>query len=811
MKIAFKNFLTTLRRYKASSLLNVAGLTMAFTAFYVIMVQVWWELGYNRSIPDAERIYLVAPTDFWDENGSTFTPQSPRPTGERLIELSPEIEAGGPLRAWFNTQPAWIMRGGQYVQMPLKIITASTGFLETMRATAAAGDLTDFVRPNTLLLARSEAERMGVGVGDAVWLAEKPFSAAEVRPDRQYEVVGIYDDFPANSGLAEIEAMVDIGDEGMDAPNNWNDTFFVRLREGTDPATIARRWSEINAEVQAAWAAKMRPLWIERYGQEEVDSWDEEDDDLPGCRLIPLSELYFERALESSHWSPGSRPTTLSLLAVALLVVAIALINFVNFFFALTPARLRTVNIFKVFGAPTASLRLSILFEAVGFVLVSLLAAWYVAFALQSTHLAHYVSTSISPIDNPGVLLLEAGVALAAALIAGLYPAWYITSFNPALAAKGSFAGSRGGRRLRTALVAVQYVVSIVLIVFTFFCYAQHRFVRRFDLGFEREQVLTFDAPRKIAAQRQSYETLVSRLASDPRIEGVTAASGAFVADAYTIWGRMWKGEEVEVHIRNVQPNFPEVMRIPMLEGGFRPEHGRDSIDHAIIPRSVADRFGYRPGELVDGMSIAGICADIQFRPLQCETKPLAILASASATRVVYLRIAPGSDIEEVCDGIRRAIGEVDPDNKVPDIRFMNEQIDDLYEKENRLAAIIALFTLLAVAIALMGVFGLVLFETQHRRREVAVRKVMGASTGEVLRMFNRRYIVITLVCFVVAAPAAWWGVERWLSGFAYRVPVSPWIFLAALAAVLAVTVATVTLRSLSAARSNPADAVKSE
>ncbi len=811
MKIAFKNFLTTLRRYKASSLLNVAGLTMAFTAFYVIMVQVWWELGYNRSIPDAERIYLVAPSGFWDKSGNSFAAQSPRPSCERLVERSPEIEAGGPLRAWFNTQPAWVMRNGDYVRMKLKVITASTGFIETMRATAAAGDLTDFVRPNTLLLARSEAERMGVGVGDAVWLADNPFRAAEVRPDRQYEVVGIYDDFPANSGLAEIEAMVDIGDDGMNEPNTWNDTFFVRLREGTDPAAIARRWSEINAEVQAAWAAKMRPLWIEQYGQEEVDSWDN-DDDQTGCRLMPLSELYFERALESSHWNPGSRPTTLSLLAVALLVVAIALINFVNFFFALTPARLRTVNIFKVFGAPTASLRFSFLFEAAGFVLVSLLLSWYVASALRSTLLAEYISTSLALTDNLDVLLLETGVALAAALAAGIYPAWYITSFNPALAAKGSFAGSRGGRRLRTALVAVQYVVSIVLIVFTFFCYAQHRFERRFDLGFEREQVLTFDAPRKIAAQPQSYEALVSRLAADPRIEGVTASQSPFVSDASTVWGRKWKGEEVDVHVRMVRPNFPEVMRIPMLEGGLRPEHGRDSIYHAIVPRSVADRFDFRPGEIVDNyISIAGISGDLQFRPLQYETKPLMMIADNKATRIVYLRIAPGSDIENVCDGIRRAIGEVDPDNKAPDIRFMNEQIDDLYEKENRLMTVIALFALLAVVIALMGVFGLVLFETQHRRREIAVRKVMGATTDEILAMFNRRYVVITLVCFAVAAPAAWWGVERWLSRFAYRVPVSPWIFLAALAAVLAVTVATVTLRSLSAARSNPADAVKSE
>ena len=811
MKIALKNFLTTLRRYKAASLLNIVGLTLAFAAFYVIMVQVWWELGYNRSVPDADRIYLVAPSDFWDTDGSTFTSQSPRPSGERLIELSPEIEAGGPMRAWFNEQPAWVMRNGDYVRMPLTLVTASTGFVETVRAKAVAGNLLDFVRPNTLLLARSEAERMGVGVGDAVWLADNPFRAAEVRPDKQYEVVGIYEDFPTDSGLARIEAMVDIGDDGINEPNNWNDTFFVRLREGSDPATIARRWTEINAEVQTAWEEKMRPLWIEKYGQEEVDSWDD-DNERPGCRLMPLSELYFERALKNTVWNPGSRATTLSLLAVAVLVIVIALINFVNFFFALTPSRLRTVNIFKVFGAPTSSLRFSFLFEAVGFVVVSLLLAWYLDFALQSTRLAHYVSTSLAPADNLQVLLLEIGVAVVAALVAGFYPAWYITSFNPALAAKGAFAGSRSGRRLRTALIAVQYVVSIVLIVFTFFCYAQHRYVRRFDLGFEREQVLTFDAPRKIAVTTSAFETMASRLASDPRIEGVTGSNSPFVAKSYTIWGRKWKGEEVEVHVRMVRPDFPEVMRIPMFEGTFRPEHGDDSIYHAVVPRSVADRYGFCPGDLVDGsISIAGISGELQFRPLQFETKPLMIIADKKATRTVYLRVAAGSDIEAVCDHIRRIVREVDPACEAPDIRFMNEQIDDLYEKENRLTTIVALFTLLAVAIALMGVFGLVLFETQHRRREIAVRKVMGASTGEVVGMFARRYLAIVLCCFVVAAPLAWWGVERWLSQFAYRTGTSPWIFLAALAAVAAVTAATVTLRSLSAARANPAEAVKSE
>ena len=273
MKIALRNFLTTLRRYKVASLLNIVGLTLAFAAFYIIMVQAWWEMGYNRSLPDVDRIYLVAPSDFWDDGG--FMPQSPRPSSERLIEQSPEIEAGGAMRIWRNEQPAWVVRQGDYVRMSLAITDSSPGFVEAVRARSAEGDLLDFTRPNTLLLARSEAERLGVGVGDAIFVANDPYRAAEVRPDRQLEVAGIYEDFPANSVFGRIKAMRDLGDEGMDTPNNWNDSFIVRLREGSDPAVLARRWSEINAEVQAAYQEKMRPLWIEKYGKEEVDSWED--------------------------------------------------------------------------------------------------------------------------------------------------------------------------------------------------------------------------------------------------------------------------------------------------------------------------------------------------------------------------------------------------------------------------------------------------------------------------------------------------------------------------------------------------------
>ena len=188
-------------------------------------------------------------------------------------------------------------------------------------------------------------------------------------------------------------------------------------------------------------------------------------------------------------------------------------------------------------------------------------------------------------------------------------------------------------------------------------------------------------------------------------------------------------------------------------------------------------------------------------------------LSGGRSARVLYVRHAPDADIASVTEWIRRGIVETAPRLTPGELqgRTFGEELGAEYGKERRLSTVVGLFTLLSVVIALMGVFGIVLFETQRRRREIAIRKVMGATTGEVLRMFNRRYAAMVLVCFAVAAPLSAWAVSRWLSTFAYRVPMHWWVFAAALLAVLAVTVLTVTVRSWRAASENPADSVKSE
>ena len=803
MKIALYNFLTTLRRYKVSSLLNIAGLTLAFTAFYIILVQVRWELTFNRAIPDSERIYLVAPVSPFGDEG--FSVNSPRPDGEQLIAQSPEIEAGGCVRPWEWDRPVWIRRDGNLLRFQESFYEVSPGFVEALNMQAVEGDLQALTQPNSVALSRSQAEHLQLRVGDPIWFGDKE----NLRPEVQKEVVAIYEDFPANSSFGHLVGLVDVGDQDIDEPNNWNDCFFVRLHEGADPDAVARRWSELHESLYRDYLERMAPIWGEEMTEEEMS-------DRRACALITLEELYFDRHVAgmADAFPLGSATLTYSLLSVAVLIIVIALINFVNFFFALLPVRLRAVNILKVFGAPTRSLRFSFLFEAFGFVLLSQLCAWYVAIGFQRTEFASYVSSSLALGDNLPVLAISLAISLVAAFIAGSFPAWYITSFNPALAAKGSFVGSSAGRRFRFILLGVQFIVSIGLIVFSTITLLQQRYVRRFDLGFDHEQVLTFYFPSSKLTNPDAFDSFASSLQSDPQIIGVTASGNKFVADAVSIFGRKINGEEVGIHVRFVRSNFLDVLGIPVVAGEkFKPEHDRDTTVRYIINDLLA-RKGLKVGDKLDEGTVVGICPDFHYRPLQYPTEPFAFIAGTYwRTRMsrFYVRLAAGADLDAVCDGIRAKAQKFDPDREAQDFRFFDEEIEVQYARERRISTIVGLFTVLAVVIALMGVFGIVLFETQQRRREVAIRKVMGATTAEILRMFNRRYVTLVVICFVIAAPVGFWVVDRWLSSFAYRTPIHWWIFALALAAVLLVTIGTVTFCSWRTANENPADSVKSE
>lgn len=811
MKIAFRNFLTTLRRYKISSLLNVIGLTLAFTAFYVIMTQVWWELGYNCSLHEADRIYLVENED-WYEPGK-WSSWLNRPVPERVIASTAGVEVGGCMWGGFGSGTCWTSNEPSfgYNKFSASCGSVSLPFLDVFAFRSVEGDVHDLGKPKSVIVSREAAERMRVGVGSLIWV-----DTDEPQPDGAMEVVAVFEDFPDNSLLGECEVVKNLGETNLYTTSEWSFNYFVKFRPGADPDEFARQWTNVNQEMQREAAEKRAAAG---------DAADDDDESgIYGVRLSPVSELYFE----SDSQAPcrqGSVVTTYTLLGIAVLVIVLAFINFVNFFFALVPVRIRTVNTFKVFGAPASSLRFNFVFEAFGLVLIALLAAWYVSFALQGTEFASYISASLALSQNLEVVGLVAVVAFVMALAASLYPAWYITSFAPALVVKGSFGGTRSGRRLRTLLLGVQFFISIGLIIATSFIRLQHDYMMHYDMGFDKENLLAVRLSERGAV---SYDALRQKLLSDPQVKDVTGATSRLVSVGRMGWGREFKGRQVAFQSYVVQPDFLRVMGIPITDGRDFLESDFDKELGTMIFNEAARReFEMQVGDRINGFvspdeQIVGFCADFNFKPLQYGVSPFCFYLLPKKIQqenywhlphVVYVRMTPGADIAAVTAHIRRCIAEVDLRTEPGDIvvRVFDEELGLEYDNERKLTAIVGLFALLAVVIALMGVFGLVLFETQHRRREIAVRRVMGASRGEILAMFNRRYVMLVAVCFVLAVPVSIWAVRHWLAGFAYAVPLYWWVFALALAGVLAVTALTVTVRSWRAVNENPAESVKSE
>ena len=774
MKIAIKNFLTTLRRYKMASVLNIAGMTLAFLAFYVIMSQVYYDITYNRSIKDSDRTYILL-TRFAED----WIALASRGVAERTFGLWPDVECSGTIRnKGLGAEYVWVKRTEyNYDRYDYRTATMSLPLLDVLSFRTVEGDLRRLSEPETVIISESLAERMGVHAGDDVYLpdmdAKEDDPDAGRKPARRMTVAGVYADFAPNTMMGDVHIAMDAGDDHLTGDKqHWvNYTYYVKLRKGASPEALAEVWKRTEPNV---------------------------GDD--GVRLVPIRDIYYWQTLKFGTVEQGSKSGTAVLFGIAMLIVVVAFINFVNFFFAMIPVRLRAVNICKVFGAPTSALRWNFLFESVGMVLCSLLLALYLMVVVQESFLAEYVTCSLAMSDNLPALALVLVITVIIALASSLYPAWYITSFNASLAVKSGFAGSVTGRRMRLALTGVQFIISIALIIVSAAFWMQYRYMMRFDMGFDRDNVLTFESTGAIAGRGNAF---LSYLESDPDIAAVTTASDDVIGLENT---KSWWVDDIFVEVRNcdVRYNFFDVMGIPLIDGeGFSPSDENRNRG-VVVNRYLAETLDLHVGDLFTLGRVAGITDDVMMHDVSQNKQFMAWGCATDNMRFFYVRVHGGSDIRRVCDFIRSSVREFDPAADEPSIEFVDQHVARLYDKVKRQTVLVSLFALLSVVISLMGVFGIVLFETQHRRREIAVRRVFGASTSGIIWMLNRRYALIVAVCFVVAAPVAWYVVARWMERFVNRTGISWLIYLGALLLVLAITLALVTLRSWRAANENP-------
>jgi putative ABC transport system permease protein len=764
--------------------LNVLGLSTGFAAFMIIMMQLDYDRTFNGSFPGGDRIFRM---EVYNLTGSEWTAIINRPLAEAFLQSSPHIVEGGLLRTASRSNLFFSVESdGQRSFYDENQYIVTPGYAAVFSFDMLAGSVSALDEPDKVLMPQSMALKIfgGEAIGKAL----------EVSGQQTYIVGGVYKDFPPNSSVDNRIYRPLPKDYETGMWSNWNYNLYLRLDE---PANIEGLFENFKRSFDITTIA-------------EGFSWEESD---LVFRFTPLKDLHYIEGVKYDLTAKASRSMLGILLGIAILIVAIAGINYMNFSMALTPKRIRSVNTQKVLGGSVMTIRAALIGEASVVALLSFAIALAIVSAASDTPLSGLVDGGIAL--TPRLVFLTGIVALVTGMASGLYPARYVTSFPPAMALKGSFGLSPAGRRLRNALISVQFIASFVLMIGAAFMFMQNRFMHHAPLGYDKETVIVTNVSRSI---RESLDAFADNLKRIPGVEAVTYAEFLLSGGDRDVtgwgWGMSHHDEVINFKCLPVEPSFLDVMGIKVTDGrSFRPTDALTTEGAYVFNESARHAFNLTLNESLGGAEIVGFMPDVNFASLRSDMVPMAFYVGSkrnSGAQYAYIKTRAGTDIRTAIANVRTVAEEFDSEF-IFNVRFFDEVLNRTYKKEGDLATLISVFSLVAILISIVGVFGLVVFESEYRRKEISLRKVFGSTTGEILLMFNKTYIRILVICFLIAAPVAWYAVNLWLENFAYRTPMHWWVYAAAFAVVSILTVIVVTFQSRNAANANPAEAIKRE
>jgi cell division protein FtsX len=423
---------------------------------------------------------------------------------------------------------------------------------------------------------------------------------------------------------------------------------------------------------------------------------------------------------------------------------------------------------------------------------------------------------------NKGILLGVVGITALTGILAGSYPAVFLSSFHPVRVLKGNFKAGAGGALFRRVLVVVQFTLSVFLIIGTAVVYKQMVYMKSKALGYDKEQVLYI--PLR-GTTPQSYGALRQELRKDPRVLAVASTSHLPCAIGSNSGGVNWEGKDpqqvVLVSMCGVDFDFLDVMKIELLEGrNFSRDFKTDAQEAFLVNEEVRKLMNKQAaaGESFsfvgrDGR-VVGVMKNFHFEEMQSKIEPLAVFLDVTAGRpqranFALLRVAPGG-VPGTIEAVQRAWTAVNPGFPF-DIRFLNDRIDEMYRTEERAGGLLRTFAVLAILIACLGLFGLASFTAEQRTREIGIRKILGASVPQITVMLCREFFILVFLANILAWPAAYWAMANWLKSYAYRTTLEPMVFVLALGVALGIAILTVSFQALRAAFASPSESLKYE
>ena len=791
----FKNYLLTAYRNSLKNKLyagiNVLGLAIGITGCLFIILYVQHERSYDQFHEKKNRIFKVYRTtdrDGYGEIGPTSAPYA-----ESLRNDFPqEVETA------VRVMPrSGLITHGEKAFTGDNISFVGRDFLQVFTFPLIQGDpATALNEPSGVVLTAAMAKKY-FGNQDPIG------QTLEYENEYPMVVTGVLAPVPDNSHL-EIDflASVHLFEKEEWFTGWWNNNMmtYVLLKEGAEEATLESQFP--------AFMEKYLGADFERLGLRL------------GLTLMPVTDIYFAKDAKFDAWTKhGNRSMMYIFLAVALFILLIACINFMNLATARAARRSTEVGVRKTLGASRSNL----IYQFFGESFLTTFVAMLVTVVLMTILLPlfnEFAEVNLAlPLNTLAFPLFLLATVVGVGLLAGSYPALFLSAFVPVKALKGAQRSGTKGEYLRKGLVVFQFVISIVLMVAVLVVNQQMQFVQDQRLGFDKERVILLEIDNdELYNQRESFK---DRLRQDARIAHISAASsepGGF----HDMYSFAVEGKEEEVVMNTVftDTDYLATMGLTLVTGrNFSPQRSTDTLEAIIINETAARSLDWSPEEALgkeitnpfsDSIPrrVIGVVEDYHFASLHNKIDPLAVMMSTDY-RIIAIKTTAGP-MAPVIDLVSDAWSDIVSQHPFA-FTFLDESYDQLYRAEQKQGQIFTLFASVAVFIACLGLFGLVTFVAEQRTKEIGVRKVLGASVLQLMRLLTKDFAVLVIIALVIASPIAYFAMQQWLADFAYRVPLQPAVFLAAGLIALLIALLTVSWQSAKAALANPVDSLRSE
>ena len=787
--VAFRNLV----RNKSASFIKVISLSVGMICFAIISLFVYHELNYDRFHENPEQVFRVV-KDFVNDDGSTIPDATTPPAFAPAIQKDiPEVAYT--TRIFPNWGRKYLLQIDDVRSYEEQVIRIDSSFFDVFTFPFVKGDKKKSLEnPNFILLTESTAKRF-FGDTDPIGKAIKiDFAPNGV----DFFVTGVLKDVPEQSHFT-FDFLISIRtfQNPYQLDQNWgfyNFYTYVRLNPQADPEVFK---------------SKIQPVY-KTYRPEGTAQ----------CYTQALTDIHLKSNLKWELSANGDYSYIRILATIALFTMLLAVINYINLVTAQSAKRAKEVGIRKVSGAVKNSLIKQFLFES----LIMAGLATGISLAVVESILplfATLFNSTLSFFDpqNIVVLWMVLGVGLATGLLAGVYPAFYLSSFQPVKVLKGTLTGFGGDSFLRKRLVTFQFVISTVLIIGTFVISNQVSFVKNKKLGFSKDNIMLIHNARNL----QNLDAVLTELR---KTNGVINAGGA---DG-VVGGQNWTtGTKAKDHDNSLLLNFLctdyeflDVMGVEFIEGrNFSPNNAADSAG-VVLNETAVKQLGLTENVLGTQLewytdnqgnmvyaNVIGVIKDFHFTSFHDPIKPFAFDLYTPRINTLFIKIN-AENLTESVDEIKNVWTTLVPDRPF-EFTFQDEQVAKLYASEVKFETLFSSFTYVAIIIACLGLFGLSAYTAQQRTKEIGIRKVLGASVLGVTQLLSKEFLKLVLIGVAISTPIAWYAMRVWLENFAYHIDLSAWTFIVAGLVAIFIALFTVSFQSIKAAIANPVDSLRSE